>query len=137
MSDTPTAASADDAPGYHERFLAERADGRFVVPLCARCGLRFWHPRGHCPDCGSTDIEYVEPTWPAHVYTYTVNHRPAKGGQGGDTSTVGYIEWDDGLRILVPLEVPLDGEVIGAAVRPEPRVTDDGTRFVFVPATGP
>ena len=140
MSESPKGtAPADDVDaelGYHERFVAERADGRFAVPWCLDCGLRFWHPRRHCPECTSTRIDYVEPTWPAHVYTYTVNHRPKQDGQAGETSTVGYIELEDGLRILAALEVPLDGDVIGSAVRPEPRTTEDGVRFVFVPATG-
>lgn len=124
-------------PDYHERFEAERAAGRFVVPWCTACGLRFWHPRKHCPECGSTAIEYVEPDWPATIYTYTVNHRPKQGSTDGDTSVVGYIELEDGLRILSMLEVPTDGEVIGMAVRPKAVSTPDGgVSFVFVPATG-
>jgi uncharacterized OB-fold protein len=103
--------------------------------------LRFWHPRRHCPECGSTAVEYVEPEWPAHVYTYTVNHRPKKDDQAAETSTVGYIELDDGLRLLVSLELGDVGPgdlktVIGSPVRPEARSGDDGMQFVFVPATG-
>ena len=134
MSDTATTEAAE--LDYHERFVAEREQGRFVVPWCAECGLRFWHPRRHCPECGSTRIDFVEPAWPAHVYTYTVNHRPQKGDQAAETSTVGYVELDDGIRILTTLEIPIDGDVIGMAVRPEPRTSADGVSFVFVPATG-
>jgi uncharacterized OB-fold protein len=136
---SPAVADETVAPlDYHERFLAERAEGRFVVPWCSACGLRFWHPRRHCPECGSTQVEYVEPAWPAHVYTYTVNHRPQKGDQAAESSMVGYVELDDGLRLLVSLELG-DRDlstVIGAPVRPEARSGDDGMQFVFVPATG-
>lgn len=129
----PTVVEAD----YHERFLVERATGRFVVPVCVDCGLRFWHPRRHCPECASTRIEFVEPAWPARVYTYTVMHRTNKEKTVAETSTVGYIELDDGLRILVALEIPTEGNVIGSAVRPAPFTADDGSvGFVFVPAGG-
>lgn len=134
---TDGASDAVDAPlGYHERFEAERAAGRFVVPWCAECGVRFWHPRSHCPACGSSRIEYTEPTWPAHVYTYTVNHRPKKGDEAAETSMIGYIELDDGLRLLAQLELPDGGEIIGAAVRPQAQHTDHGVQFNFVAATG-
>ncbi len=121
---------------YHERFEAERSAGRFVVPRCEACGATFWHPRRHCPQCGSTLIEFIEPAWPARVYTYTVNHRPKRGDQEAESAMIGYVELDDGLRLLAALEVP-DGEgVIGSAVRPEARHGDGGTSFVFVPAIG-
>lgn len=121
---------------YHERFVAERDKGRFVVPRCADCGLRFWHPRRHCPGCASTRIDYVEPAWPARVYTYTVMHRTNKENQTTETSTVGYVEFDDGLRILVALDTPTAGEVIGSPVRPAPITGEDGAvSFVFVPET--
>lgn len=119
---------------YHERWQQEVAGGRFVVPRCEACGLTFWHPRRHCPNCLSDRIGFVEPTWPAHVYTYTVNHRPKQAGQDAATAMVGYVELADGVRILANLELPDDIAAIGAAVRPEARPTDDGVRFVFVPA---
>ena len=130
-----TDAQQEEALDYHERFLAERSAGRFVVPVCESCGMTFWHPRRHCPHCGSSRIGFVEPAWPAHVYTYTVNHRAAKGDQGAEASMIGYVELDDGLRILAALDLPAEN-VIGSAVRPEARPGDEGTSFVFVPATG-
>ena len=107
-------------------------DERFTVPRCRACGDRFWHPRRHCPNCLSTDLEFVEPEWPATVYTFTVNHRPRKSDGVDETTTIGYVELADGLRFLVNLE--LAEPAIGARVRPELRTTADGTRFVFVGA---
>ncbi|RZI94354.1 MAG: hypothetical protein EOO67_04825 [Microbacterium sp.] len=126
--------------GIHERFLEERRAGRFVVPSCEGCGRTHWHPRSHCPACGSTSIALVEPSLPAHVYSYTVNHRPRKtgGADGGDqtsTAMVGYVELDDGIRILTNLERIDPHHAIGTAVRPEPRRVGEETLFVFVPAS--
>lgn len=121
---------------YHERFEAERSAGRFVVPRCEDCGATFWHPRRYCPQCGSSRVGFVEPSWPARVYTYTVNHRPKKGDQAAEASMIGYVELDDGLRVLASLELDELEGVIGSPVRPEARRGDDGMHFVFVTANG-
>ncbi|CAN5341890.1 OB-fold domain-containing protein [soil metagenome] len=126
----------NDELDYHERFEALRSEGTFVVPHCADCGKTFWHPRRHCPNCGSSHVDYTEPAWPARVYTYTVNHRPAKGDRDASTAMVGYVETADGLRLLATLELPATDNVIGSAVRPDARPADDGMHFVFVPAIG-
>lgn len=120
---------------YHERYLAETSAGRFVIPRCEACGNTFWHPRRHCPRCGSTRIGFVEPVWPAHIYSYTVNHRPKVGDAAAESSIVGYVDLEGGVRVLATLEVPTEPNPIGLAVRPEARQHGDGIRFVFVPAT--
>jgi uncharacterized OB-fold protein len=117
---------------YHDRFLQARAEGRFVVPRCESCGRTFWHPRSHCPFCLSTAIGYVEPG-SAEVYTYTVNHRPKKASDEAEAAMLGYVEFPDGLRLLVNLDLPADDGVIGARVRPETRRGPEGEpEFVFV-----
>lgn len=124
--------------GVHERFLAERRAGRFVVPSCEDCGQTHWHPRSHCPSCGSTRIALVEPTWPARVYSSTVNHRPRKSSDGEQSgaAAIGYVELEDGIRILANLEGVDPRAAIGSAVSPEPRSAGEDTVFVFVPASG-
>ncbi|WP_425839975.1 Zn-ribbon domain-containing OB-fold protein [Microbacterium sp. PA5] len=124
----------------HERFLEERRAGRFVVPSCETCGRTHWHPRSHCPACGSPSIALVEPALPARVYTYTVNRRPrrsgdAEGGDHGATAMIGYVEFEDGIRILANLDRIDPRHAIGSAVRPEARRVGEETLFVFVPAS--
>lgn len=121
---------------YQERWEAERAAGRFTVPKCDSCGETFWHPRRYCPYCGSSAISFEEPSWPASIYTFTVNHRPQKGDQEAQASVVGYVELGDGLRVLASLDVDPATIAIGAQVRPEVRQGANGAEFVFVAASG-
>lgn len=121
-----------DAVGYHEAFEAARAEGRFVVPRCETCGHTFWHPRSRCPRCLSDRIGFAEPALPGRVHTFTVNRRPKKGGEDAPPVMLGYVEFDDGLRILATLDLPETGLIIGTRVRPESRDTPDGPRLVFV-----
>ena len=129
---TSTSGETSPKPGYHEEYERLRSEGRFVLPRCAQCGHVFWHPRRHCPMCLSTRIEFTEPDWPATVHTYTVNHRPKKGSDDGGATTVGYIEFEPGVRVLGIIELPDGVPIIGAAVRAQARATDEGTKFVFV-----
>jgi uncharacterized OB-fold protein len=79
----------------------------------------------------STQLEIMEPPGPARVYAYTRNHRPPGGVQAGPT-TLGYVEFDGGLRILARLDLPEGEDMTGIEVRPETRPTNDGTEIVFV-----
>lgn len=122
--------------GYQAAFDQANAEGRIVVAQCGDCGNTFWHPRAHCPRCLSVRVELREPSWPAYIYTYTVNHRPRSSGADSEPTMIGYVELAGGTRMLVNLDVPLDERVIGSPVRPEVRPTAEGSRIYFVPATG-
>lgn len=111
MSDEVTEpASLDDT-------LTEAvAAGRMLIARCGRCGHSFWHPRSHCPRCGARDVALVAPSGPARVYTATVNHRPRGGGADGEPVQMGYIEFPEGVRILVTLRFPDGKPGIGTEV---------------------
>ncbi|CAN5337391.1 OB-fold domain-containing protein [soil metagenome] len=108
------------------------AAGRVLVARCADGGHVFWHPRGHCPQCGSRNISLVSPAGPARVYTATTNRRP-RGGKGAEPVQVGYVEFADGLRMLANLRFPDGPPVIGAEVTPEREGDGDTARLVFRP----
>lgn len=52
------------------------ADGRLVLPRCLACGRTHHHPRGLCPHCWSTDLEWVEAAGNGEVVTFSVVHQP-------------------------------------------------------------
>lgn len=116
-----------------DRELAEAtASGRALIAHCSDCGESFWHPRGHCPRCGSRNVALVSAPGPAHVYTATTNHRP-RGGEGQEPAQLGYVEFANGVRMLVNLRFPDGPPVIGAEVTPEAEGDGETTRLVFRP----
>lgn len=48
------------------------AKGELLVPNCRDCGRTFWHPRPHCPHCGSPDVEWKRSSGEGAIHTFTV-----------------------------------------------------------------
>jgi len=114
--------------------LAEAvAANRAVIAHCSACGHFFWHPRSHCPRCSARAVELVEPSGPARVYTATVNRRPRGGDRDAAPVQVGYIEFPEGVRMLVTLRFPDGDPVIGAEVAPIADRGADSAGLVFGP----
>lgn len=129
MSDDTTGISSLDAA------LAEAvAAGRAVIARCEACGHSFWHPRSHCPRCGAREVALVAPSGPARVYTATVNHRPRGGDPDAAPVQVGYVEFPEGVRMLVTLRFPDGDPVIGTEVVPVRDGDGASARLVFEPA---
>jgi uncharacterized OB-fold protein len=113
--------------------LAEAvAAGQAVIAHCSACDYSFWHPRAHCPRCGAREVGLVAPAGPARVYAATVNRRP-RGGEDADPVQLGYIEFPERVRMLVPLRFADGIPVIGAEVAPERDGEGDSARLVFRP----
>lgn len=127
---------SDDATGTADvdEALAEAvAANRAVIAHCSACGHFFWHPRSHCPRCGRREVELVTPSGSARVYTATVNHRPRGGDRNAEPVQVGYIEYPEGVRMLVTLRFPDESPRIGTEVVPERDGDGDSARLVFGP----
>lgn len=52
------------------------AEGRLLLPRCRACGRVHHHPRGLCPYCWSTDLDWVEAAGTGQVVTYSIVHQP-------------------------------------------------------------
>jgi hypothetical protein len=48
---------------------------RLLVKRCAACGKAHFYPRPFCPHCWSGDVEWVEASGRATLYTYSVVRR--------------------------------------------------------------
>jgi hypothetical protein len=123
----PTGADLD------VQLTEAHAASRAVIGRCGDCETSFWHPRAHCPRCGSRDVALVDPSGPARVYTATTNRRP-RGGEDAPPVQVGYVEFPEGVRMLVTFRFPGGTPPIGAEVVPDYEVAGDSGRLVFRPA---
>ncbi|SHN17079.1 Zn-ribbon domain-containing OB-fold protein [Cryptosporangium aurantiacum] len=57
-----------------EPFWNAAKDERLVAPKCARCGHFRLPPTPFCPECRSTDVEWVELSGQATVFSFAVVH---------------------------------------------------------------
>lgn len=49
--------------------------GILVIKRCQACGEHHFYPRPFCPRCWSADVEWVEASGRATLYTWSVVHR--------------------------------------------------------------
>jgi uncharacterized OB-fold protein len=118
-------------------FWAAAARGRLLLQRCAGCAAVVWYPRGLCPACGGTSLEWFEASGRGTVYSYTVVRRGAAGPYADATPYVlAYVELEEGPRILTNVvHADVDAVRVGDAVRAvfEPAGEDAGL-VRFAPA---
>ena len=85
----------DDAP-----FWEAAAEDRLVLPRCRSCGVFIWYPRSFCPECHTTDVEWVEASGRGTVYSFTVVQRGAGPWTPHAPYVVAYVELDEGPRVM-------------------------------------
>lgn len=51
------------------------AEGRLLIRSCNECGEVHHYPRPFCPECWSDDVEWLEASGAATLYTWSVVHR--------------------------------------------------------------
>ncbi|WP_332715680.1 Zn-ribbon domain-containing OB-fold protein [Pelagibacterium mangrovi] len=101
-------------------FWEAAARDRFVLPKCNQCGRVHWYPRGTCPFCLSSDIEWVASEGLGVIYSCTVFRR------ADPPYVVAYVELDEGLRLLTNI----------VADDPEQTAIGQKVKVVFLPASG-
>ena len=111
-------------------------EGRFLLRRCRACGAFSFYPRPFCPECWSPDVEWVEATGRATLYTYSVVHvndLPPFPERVPYVAAI--VELDEGPRVMTNLEeVSFDDVRIGAPVEVAYRaISDDITIPVFHP----
>lgn len=95
-------------------FWDAAAAGRFVLPRCRRCHRVHWYPRGICPFCLSTALDWQESLGRGEIYSFAVNR------MGKDAYVLAYIALREGPIML--------GNVIDA----DPTTLSIGTKVTAV-----
>lgn len=54
-------------------FWDAAARGRFVMPRCRQCDRTHWYPRGICPHCLSTALDWQESPGEGEIHSFSVN----------------------------------------------------------------
>jgi uncharacterized OB-fold protein len=122
---TPTEASAP--------FWEATRDKRLVLPWCTACERPLWYPRGICPHCMASTIEWRPASGRGVVYAVTVDYKPQNPGMAAMAPyAVVLVELDEGVRLLGNL-VGGDPEqvAVGMAVEVTWEPMSDGRHLVL------
>lgn len=119
-------------------FWDAAREGRLLLRSCRACGVRHYYPRPFCPSCWSDDVEWVEASGRASLYTWSTVHRndlPPFHEQVPYVAAV--VELEEGPRMMTRLVGCDEAEItMGMALQAEfEPLTDEVTIVVFRPAT--
>lgn len=117
------------SPGPDTVFRESLKEGRFTIQKCSDCGTHIYHPRVLCTNCGSDQLEFVEPSGSGTVYSVTVVRRRL---ERGGPYNVCLVDLDEGPRIMSRVEdIPHDDVKIGMKVTAFVGDMDDTPQVLF------
>jgi hypothetical protein len=92
--------------------------GRLVLPFCPGCEQSFWYPRGFCPRCGSSDLEWLEASGRGTVYSYSVVRKAFGEWRDHAPFVIAYVTLGEGVTIPTNLvECSSDQLAVGLEVQ--------------------
>lgn len=120
-------------------FWDATKEKRFVLPWCTSCGKAHFYPRAVCPHCHAATLEWRAASGRGTIYSYVINHKPARGFENRVPYVIAVIELAEGPRMMSNVvldETPTPENVrIGMAVTVDfLPLTADVTLPVFKPA---
>ena len=74
-------------------------DGKLILQRCKETGKAYFPPRPFSPFNGSKDVETFEASGKGKLYTYMINHRPARGFDDGPYA-IAIVELEEGVRMM-------------------------------------
>jgi uncharacterized protein len=126
---TPSTTQTPSSAGVLARHQSELNAGRWWIQACTACQRSIYFPRELCPHCGSTRLDWQQPSGLGTVYAVTtVRRKPADGGD----LNVSIVELDEGVRLMSRVDNRAPSEVkIGQRVRARVLVSEGKGLVVF------
>jgi uncharacterized OB-fold protein len=109
----PTPAINPETKPYWDATV----EGRLILRRCNDCQGVIWYPRAICPECWSSNTEWIDASGRGTIYTYTVNYRGEGPYRDAAPFVLAYVELEEGPRIMTNiLTDDFSKLAIGAAV---------------------
>lgn len=74
--------------------------GELRIQHCRACGKAYFYPRPFCPHCASRDVEWFTASGRATLYSYVINHRPARGFEDMAPYIIAVVQLEEGPRMM-------------------------------------
>jgi len=119
-----------------EDFWAATAEGKLLIKRCAECERFHAYPRPFCPHCWSDQVEWVEATGRATLYTFSIvrqNDLPPFGDRVPYVAAI--VDLEEGPRLMTNVvDCAVEDVRIGMALQFSTRATEEFAVPVFGPA---
>ena len=114
-----------------ERYFEAAAQGKLLLKKCNDCNEPHHFPRGICPFCFSTNVDWIEAKGGGTIYSYSITRRA-----GPTPYCIAYVTLDEGVTMMTNIvDCDLDSVQIGQKVKLTFKQTANGTSMpMFTPA---
>jgi uncharacterized protein len=82
------------------RFWAGTAESKLMLPRCVECSTIIWYPKGICPECHSTNIEWFEASGRGEIYSFSYSRRGEGPYRDVVPFVIAYVELEEGPRMM-------------------------------------
>jgi uncharacterized OB-fold protein len=110
-----------------ERYFEAAGQGKLLLRKCNDCKEPHHFPRGICPFCFSTNLDWVEAKGTGTIYSYSVTRRA-----GPIPYCIAYVTLDEGITVLTNIvDCDLDTVKIGQKVKLTFKKSEGGTSIAM------
>jgi uncharacterized OB-fold protein len=82
-------------------FWKGAKEHKYLIQHCKDCGKNIFYPRKYCPDCWSSNLEWIESGGKGKIYTYTVTLAGAEEKFAADYPYVlALVDMEEGIRVM-------------------------------------
>ena len=115
-------------------------EGKLLLQRCRETGKPYFPPRPFSPFTGSRDVEVFEASGKATLYSYVINHRPARGFEDIAPYAIAEVKLEEGVQMMTNIvDCPQTPEALELDMPLEvvfEKITDDISLPKFRPARG-
>ena len=83
-----------------KRFFEALKEVKLLATKCKSCGERYFPPQAYCPNCRSSEMEWIELNGHGRLLTYTVVKVKPESYQKYQDYILGVARLDDGFNVL-------------------------------------
>jgi uncharacterized protein len=118
-------------------FWDATINGQLMLPHCSVCSATLWYPKGFCPLCSSSSIEWVPSSGRGVIYSFSITRKGAGVWADHSPYVIAYVELDEGPRVLTNIVgCDVDAVRIGMPVEVVFNPTPEGPEiYRFRPTT--
>jgi uncharacterized OB-fold protein len=75
-------------------------EGKLLLQRCGDTGKPYFPPRPFSPFTGTRDVEVFEASGKATLYSYVINHRPARGFEDIAPYAIAVVKLEEGVQMM-------------------------------------
>ena len=103
---------------WSEKFWEGTQQGKLLIQVCQDCQSKIFYPRKFCPECWSGNLDWVEASGKAKIYTFSTAYSMVEPKFMDELPyTIAYVDLDEGIRMMTrivdckPEDIRFDMEV--------------------------